>query len=154
MTQITKNLREQLIKKGVNKKLASMIETLNEEIQNTGKTIKLEGSRLFICEKGKADVQVGDLKSKQAFVYDSKIFLGENNSAIQVFNSIFIQSYDELMTAFVPIVDLDERHRSVPVPVFKSFRVSFDRNGEVHEIALFNDRMETIAFASRISAES
>lgn len=145
-------LCERLVRKGVSRKLALMIETLDEQIRTQGKKIKLEGNSLIICENEKIVARVGELNDERAFVYDSRIFLEERRTAVQVFTSIFLESYIKLMMAVVPIKDCENPWAGIPVPEFHSFRISFDSNGDIVDIALLNDRMETLAFASRICA--
>jgi len=154
MPQIEKTLCEQLIKRGVSKKLALMIETLNEDIRKNGKIIRINGNSLCIYEKEKIIASVGSLDDKRAFVYDSRMFFEKGEVAVSVFAGIFLESYKELMTAFVPITGYENSGPSIPLPDFHSFKVSFDCRGEIVDIALLDRKMQIVAFASRIDSEA
>ncbi len=154
MTQIEKKLSEQLVKKGVSKKLALMIETLDEEIREKGKRIGLKGDELCIYENGKVIARIGDVNAQQAFVYDSRLFIEKKKEAVSVFTAIFLESYLELMAAFVPLIDCESQPARVPLPEFHSFKISFDCKGDISDIALLNEKTEVVAFASRLDAEA
>lgn len=154
MTHIEKKLSEQLVSKGVSKKLAFMIETLDEEMRRKGKRIGLKENELCIYENGKVIARIGDVNAQQAFVYDSKLFIDEKKEAIYVFTAIFLESYLELMAAFVPIIDCENQASRVLLPEFHSFKISFDCKGDIYDIALLNDKTGVVAFVSRVDAEA
>ncbi|MGB9635283.1 MAG: hypothetical protein ACPL0A_02285 [Candidatus Micrarchaeia archaeon] len=143
-------IREKLIKKGVGKRLAFLIDTLNEEIQKNGREIVLDKDILFLRCNGSTIAKIGCIKRNPAFVYDSLLFLEEGKIANEVFRSIFFESFMDLMIEAPSICNYNNDNVEIRIPIIHFFNISFDKSGEILDITLFDNNSKVLAFASKI----